>query len=495
MRAMQFRTEVNLRRLLHSWDGRESAKLHFTEIKGALHWDNRKTSDVLSKAIEEGYLEKLQEKGATVYRNRIADYEGYFDSFEFLAKVDETCRKNGNMQSVELGPYSVTPFHVLAYGIPKLEDLTPLEKELLYSILVRHTGAFYDYVNFCEAVQKRQDLERSLALPESAKSNLFAHEENEKNVLISITAAHAVYGDVLWEHIFQKLTNDIRFALEKGSLDFTGPIELLHSSRPLVNLALKLAKRIYKGELSNYDDPDPESSKKLETLKVLENLSSEGPSDVAVVLTPSPRTMGKYAIKAGRIVNDAYSTWSETSGITDTMLKEKGSDFWHDLLDFGEGRTRTRREMLRDTIVDDLSSMRSGETPPLDQLDKRIMLDDKNLRIVFTKQEIQGIIELVDSLIARAKKFYTMLDNRIPVNQIRRDKEWFTKEEIRSYRLADRVDTALDWRAHFKTSGPITVRFPTHPKKMDKLAAAYQRRVKQELKNHEDVGRSAKIKS
>lgn len=491
---MWFRTEIELKKLVQLWDDRESAKLHFTDIRQGMHWNNRKTSDMLSKAVNEGYLEKVKQGNDWVYRNRIPDYSGYFDASEFLAKVDETCRKSGKLENFEQPLTTFTPLHILAYGTPKREELTPLEKELLFSVMQRHAHAFSDYINFCEAVRKRQEIERNKSLPDSVKSTLLAHDDHTIKTPLSIAAAHAIYGDVLWEHVFSKIVGDIRFALEKGSLDMTGPIELLHCSNSFTKLAFRLAKDIHSGKLSQYSDPDSRTTEELESLEMLDNLLEEGPKDVAIVVTPSPQTMGEYATKVGKIVIDTYDVWGVPDEITDKTIKIKGADFWSDLFERGDRKTVTRRERLRESLIDHLSSMRRAEAEPIGALDKKLMLRDKRLNAVFSRAEIQNIIESVENLIRRAHKFWILAEQGTPPSRLRKDPEWFTKEESRSYRIAQRLVAHL-YLNRIKAGGPVEVGFRTHSKKMGSLVAAYQSKVRDELRKRRFVDKDKRRKS
>src|SRR2546426_964886 len=208
---MQFRTEVNLEKLRQFMSSAGSVEFHFNDIKKSMGWDNRRTTDVLRKAEEAGYVEKVPKGRTVVYRYRIKDYSGEFDAFEFLTQVDESCRENGNFLGYDLPLSTFVHIYVQAYGIPPMDKLTEFEQELLFSILARHAKAFYDFADFSDAVRKRQEIERRFGLPDSVKSAFLAEENIESRKPFSVQAAWALYGDVMWEHVFDKIQGDIRF--------------------------------------------------------------------------------------------------------------------------------------------------------------------------------------------------------------------------------------------------------------------------------------------
>lgn len=234
---MQIRTEINLRKLLRAWDGKESETLRPVEIQRTLGWKKTRTIDSLKKAVSEGFVEKT----SGGYRSKLSDYNGYFDATDFLKRVDSFCLERGQVQSLDYYLYTFSPSHVLAYGAPSAKDLTPIEDEMLEAIFGRMVEAFFDYSYLCKLIKKRMDFEKeNQLLPESVKANLFVKDENGKKSAqassFDLVAARRIYGDALWEHIFCKMLSDIRFALVQGSLDFTGPEELMAVKNRIVNL-------------------------------------------------------------------------------------------------------------------------------------------------------------------------------------------------------------------------------------------------------------------
>jgi len=332
-------------KLLGAFDERMSEPMHFAKIKRVTGWNNRKTTDMLKKAVKEGYMEKSKVGHATLYRSKIADYKGYFDALQFLSRVDWINRKNGTVLSTDVPLSLFSHLHVLAYGTPPAKELTPLEQEMLFYILSRMSFAFNDYVSLSVAIQKRKKWEETDCLPLSVKSEMFSREECEKFPPLNVRAAGKIYGDVLWEHIFAKISRDIRFALEKGSMDFTGSIELLNCKPHFAKLALKLAKKIYAGELSNYEDKDPETTEKLAAMNRHEDPFSEGPKDLAVLVTPSPESLDEFANQVGKIVKDTFDVWS-TEDFMESSIKTKGETLWEDVFDFGDGKHYVRRDVL-----------------------------------------------------------------------------------------------------------------------------------------------------
>lgn len=480
---MQLRTKIELMKLLNVWDGRETEPLHFAEIKKVTGWNNRKTNDMLAKAVKEGYIDKYKVNRATLYRNKIADYRGYFDTLQFLMRVDAINRKRGTVFSVEHPLYSFVHFHILAYGIPPSERLTPLEREMLFNIFSRLAGAFNNYTDFCDKVQRRKKIELTETLPDSIKGTLFSKDDEGSNEPISIRAANQLYGDVLWEHVFSKIIWDIRFALEKASLDSTGPIELLNCEKKFSALALKLAKRIYNGELSAYDDPDPDSIDRISLLREVENPFEERDRNTAIVLTPSPETIEEFANQVGKIVRDEYLTWNNDEFIEEYVTKNE-NNIWYDLIDFGKGPT-LRRDLFKKSLSDALASMRGGSEEPFSKGDRKFILSDKNLTEVFSKKEILVIISKVEDIIRRAKKFYRMIDREKSIQEITSDPEWFTDEELHDFHLAQNVHIAADWKESYGTLDPIPFEMPVDSEEMREMAKKYQQRVERELKKRE----------
>ena len=475
---MQFRTEIDIDRLQHAWDGRESAGLRFTQIKKAMGWNSGKAARILKRAVEEGYVEKIQRDGAAVYRSRLTDYRGYFDAFEFLREVDELCRKNNKFQSVEQHLYSYLPFHILAYGVPPIEKLTPLEDELLFTLFARMSAAFFDYVRFCNAVDERQEMEKTEVLPEAVKSNLFVPDEG--HVPLSIRAAQVLYGDVLWEHIFHKIVNDIRFALTKGSLDMTGPIQLQNSHNRFVDLAMRIAKDVCEGKLSEHSEPDPVTVERIQRLYKPERYFQPHLSNVGIVLTQSPRTMEKYNQQIGSMIKDAFRTWSSRS-VPGLRLCSKADNLWEDLFLIRDAKI-SRRELLRISLIDKLSTMRASRERPIDKNEEKLMLKDPVLHQAFSKEEIRNIIESVGSLLRRARKFNLLSRKGTSLDQMKKDPDWFSEHELRYYELADGIETQIRWQEALGTSGPVTVKLPIYPERMKELVNAYRKKVRAELR-------------
>jgi len=467
-------------KLLGALDERMSKPLHFAEVKKITGWNNRKTTDLLTKAVKEGYVEKHKVGHATLYRSKIADYKGYFDALQFLTRVDWINRRNGTVLSTDVPLALFSRCHVLAYGIPPTKKLTPLEEEMLFTILSRMSFAFSDYTSLSDAIQKRQRWEEAGCLPLSVKSAMFSHEEREESLPLDVRAASKIYGDVIWEHIFTKISRDIRFALEKGSMDFTGPIELLNCNPYFAKLALKLAKKIYAGELSDYDETDPETTKKLAAMNRHEDSFSEGAKDLAVLVTPSPESLDEFANQVGKIVKDAFDVWS-TEDFMESSIKTKGETLWEDVFDFGDGQHHVRRDMLREGICDTLASMRSGYGEPISASDRKFMLRDRNLTDVFSSDVIRAMISKIEDVIRRANKFYCMIEKGQALDEIRKDPEWFTDEELHEFHLAQKVYTAAEWERSFGTLGPVSFEFRRDSKETDEIAKGYQARVRTEL--------------
>lgn len=480
---MQGRTEIAIRQLLQLWDGNESKVFQFTKIRDTLGWNSRKTSDILKRATKIGFVEKI-DKG---YKSKLPDYNGYFNARDFVKKVDDFCLKEGLVQSFDYYLYTFSPLHILAYGVPKFENLTPIENEMLEAVFGRMVAAFSDYTRLCDSIKRRIHYEQeNLPLPDLVKANLFVKDTNEEKrsqmPLLDITAAHKIYGDALWEHIFYKIVFDLHFALVKGSLDLTGPEELIAIRMEITNLAFDLASRIYQGEFSSRYSGDIQILKHLGmAFNRFPNLKSDFKSlCYGVVLTPSPRTIDEYSESVGKIVEDSFEFWSDPENMI-MKAKQKGKNVWDDRFEI-ENQLVKRKTLFREALVDKLSTMRTHKEDVISKVEKKFMLQDRRLSQVFNYDEIETIVNLVRELTRRARKFHQMLNEKTPIEEMQKDPEWFTEKELRSFKVADRVLMRAEWERDFGTSGPIQIKIPMDDEEMRKIAEAYMRKARKEIK-------------
>lgn len=480
MIKLQLRTEIAIRKLVHVWDGKESTALRFTDIKDSLGWNNRKTSDILKKAIREGFVEKVDGK----YRSKLPDYNGYFDALDFIKKVDGYCRKQGLIQSFDYYLYIFSPFHVLAYGTPSFKDLTPIESEMLEVVVGRMVAAFSDFINLCDAIKKRIDYEKhNKPLPDFVKSNLFVEDKGESTQPkpLDITAAHIIYGDALWEHVFYNIVSHVRLALEKGSLDFAGPEELMQVRNKIVNLALNLAKRIYRGEFSSEYAGD---KKFLDHLSIAFNRLPGFRSDFkslaySVILTPSPRTIAEYSEPVGKIIEDCFRLWRNFESSI-VKVRQKGESIWEDILDVN-GKLLSRKTLFKQDLINKISIRRARKKDVISVVDEKFMLRDHRLLRVFNIDEIRLIIDSVRNLIKRAKKFHKMLDRGIPIEKIKKDPEWFTDEELHGFKIASDVLMRAEWERNFGTNTVIKFEIPADDSKAEKFTIPYMRKLRKRI--------------
>ena len=430
--------------LLDLWEGRQAAVLSFNEIKKDLGWGSSKADHQLKLAVSAGYLEKTGSGKQEGYRNRMAGYSGYFNGFEYLAEIDQHCRKSGKVQSVDHPLRMLTPLHVVEYGVPKEEDLTALESELLFTIRARLAHAFEDYSNLCEHIEYRQKAEGFKKLPDSVRGPLFARddEKDSSRPLVSIEAAQAVYGDVLWEHIFQWIMNDIRERLVRGTLDGTGPVELIHCYAPFMNTAATMAKMIRGGKASHYNDPDPDATERLRKLQEerdigrMTHLGPREPPDVAVVVTHSPRTMGGYSYQIGTIVRDEYDYWSEDKPQFAKVV-EKAKSKWDDKVKDVSG-VKTRREAFAQSIAGNICLMRTEREQPISETDHKFMLKDRRLMEILTEDQVMEVVTKVRNIVGRAKTFRVEIAKGVKPAKLVKDPDWFTQEEMYEYAFLDR---------------------------------------------------------
>ena len=443
-------------KLLSLWKERRAVKLRHTDIVRVSHqnwkWSKRKTTYYLDKAVREGFLERIRgEHGEVFYGSRFADYKGYFDASEFIRRVDNHTIKQGLMESLDYHVSSFTAAHLVAYGTPRFDSLTPLEYEMMGAILFRFSKAFLDYVRLCDRIKLRQKFEEGdQKLPDDVKDQLFAKRENRTEKVgtaLDVEAAHKIYGDCLWDHVFQKIMGDLHFLLVQGTMDRTGVMELLRARREIVNAGLRLSKRIFRGEFT----PAPHYNEFSEKLPSYFHFPLTPKSDFesnayGMIIAPSPRVLYEFSEQIGRIVEDQVNVWSDTKNDIFKVVK-KGDTVWEDQLELPRlGKAETRKQVLRDSLIDWISLMRRRKENPIDEQEEKFMLNDEKLREIFSEQEIRSIAKDTRDLLARGRKFWKMIEGGVPASRIRRQRDWFSNEEIVKFRVAEDVESWLPRR-------------------------------------------------
>jgi hypothetical protein len=395
-------------------------------------WDSRKVSHTLRRAIDEGYIEHMQ-KG--LYRNRVTDYDGYFDAFEYLSRVDKNCRIEGKLLSLEQYIGMFSPVHIIDYGISPPQNLTPFESELLNVINYKLAKTFSEYSSLCDAILRRQEIEKGKPLPDSMKVPLFDQDPKEKKIdKLDFTSIEMLYGDLQWEHIYQLIIDDIKLTLVSATLDTVGSIELANCHSQFVALANKIAKQIRTSNNMIYQNPDPETALRLDELeksRIQGFLSNEDPPEVAVLVTHSPRTFGNYTYQVGQIIKDQFEYWSQPKPLFHQILVNS-KDMWDDKIS-DDGKLKTRRSMLRESLIDWMTLLRSGQKEAVPEADKKFMLIDSKLHNVFTEEQIKIIIDNVENLIRRVRKFSQAINEGMSLDECKKDKEWFTEDEINDF--------------------------------------------------------------
>jgi hypothetical protein len=91
------------------------------------------------------------------------------------------------------------------------------------------------------------------------------------------------------------------------------------------------------------------------------------------------------------------------------------------------------------------------------------------------------MISKVEGVIRRARKFYSMVENGQALDDIKKNPEWFTEEELHEFHLAQDVCIAAEWKRTFGTSGPVSFEIPRDSKELDEMAKGYQAKVQKEL--------------
>jgi hypothetical protein len=142
----------------------------------------------------------------------------------------------------------------------------------------------------------------------------------------------------------------------------------------------------------------------------------------------------------GKIISDQIQGWGENDIL---KVVEKGQDRWHDLLKTSHGNY-TRRELLKYSIIDMILLMRRSYDPILYERDKKFMRDDENLREIFSREEINEIIEKIQELSDRIKFFVDQLKKGVSFSEVKNHGKWFTEEEKFLYREVERLIS--QWR-------------------------------------------------
>ena len=315
---------------------------------------------------------------------------------------------------------------ILLYGCPKFEDLTPIEQDMLGLICENLRKSFVAFSQLTEAVALRMELEKEKSLPNTVKNSIFGEEAGK----VDINAMWFLYGDALWYYIFHHFISLMEFALVQGTLDLTGPKELLAVMPKLLGILDAECENIFKGKYA--DRHFSETARRIESaredrfLEKMFDSSVEG-NATGIMITTSPRVLDRYSDQVGRIIHDQIQVWSENDI---PKVVEKGRDRWHDVLKTPYGDYR-RRDLLKYSIIDMILLMRHSYDPILSKRDRKFMQEDKNLREVFSREEINEIIEKIQELSDRIKFFRDQLRNGVSFSEIENHEEWFT-EEVRS---------------------------------------------------------------
>jgi hypothetical protein len=95
--------------------------------------------------------------------------------------------------------------------------------------------------------------------------------------------------------------------------------------------------------------------------------------------------------------------------------------------------------------------MRYPKNKTITDVEKNFMLQDRRLIEAFTESQIQKIIECSDDLMRRVDKFSLEIAEDKDIMDLKKDKEWFTEEEISKYSfiekhlpLKDRLNSLKD---------------------------------------------------
>jgi hypothetical protein len=427
-----------MHRILELWRDNPSRRLKFSEIQSIFGWNNRKLTHRLKKLVEEGYLKKELKDGQEYYICTKPEYMGYFDVWELMREIDIINKNKGYVNKIDLGFISGLAT-ILLYGCPKLEDLTPIEQDMLEIICKNLRKNFLYFSQLAEAVAIRMELEKENPLPDTVRNSIFDEGAGE----VDINAMWCLYGDALWHYIFQYFISLIEFELVQGTLDMTGPSELLAVMPKLLEVLDTERENIFKGKYA--DGHYSETARRIESamddrfLEKMFDSTVEG-NATGIMITVSPRVLDRYSDQVGKIISDQIQGWGENDIL---KVVEKGQDRWHDLLKTSHGNY-TRRELLKYSIIDMILLMRRSYDPILYERDKKFMRDDENLREIFSREEINEIIEKIQELSDRIKFFVDQLKKGVSFSEVKNHGKWFTEEEKFLYREVERLIS--QWR-------------------------------------------------
>ena len=228
----------------------------------------------------------------------------------------------------------------------------------------------------------------------------------------------------------------------QGTLDLTGPNELLAVMPRLLGILDAECENIVKGKYAHRHFSETarriESAREDRFLEKVFDSSVEG-NATGIMITTSPRVLDRYSDQVGRIIRDQIQVWGESDIL---KVVEKGRDRWHDVLKTPHG-DYMRRDLLKHSIIDMILLMRHSYDPILSKSDRKFMQEDENLKEVFSKEEINEIIEKIQELSDRIKFFRAQLRNGVSFSEIENHEKWFTEEEKSLYRYG--VGRLVSW--------------------------------------------------
>jgi hypothetical protein len=413
--------QMNKNKILSLFPEGKKTELRFTDIKNLTGFNQRKTNDLLKSLVEDGFIGKKKIDKRPVYYNKFSTYRGNFDVWDLMSKIDRISNKNGKIIKEDIGFMSGL-CSVLAYGCPPYEKLTHLERDMIFQILNNLRVNFINFKGIVDGIEFRRRLEKKRKLPDDCKNVMFGEDSGD----IDYASVDKIYGDALWNYIFNHYNGIFHFQLTKGYMDIHGLIDLF-------NILNKVSETIdvevkNKGPFVSHDFPPTTLSRKIPDRFDFFGGDTVKDNAFGFMVTPSPRVLTEYCDQVGWIIRTQVDVWKDIENFGKN-IKTKKCDWNSTIPNFPDDYKRTRKELLARSIIEDLIPRNR-----LSKDERKLMLSDPLLGEIFSKDKIIGIEKKIDELREKLVYFCNKKWSGKNIKAFQQDPKWFTEYEIREYR-------------------------------------------------------------
>lgn len=432
--------ENNKRRILSLFPKGKRKGLRFTDIKTLIGLNQRKTHELLRSLIDDGFLDKKKGNGAReLYFNKFSEYRGEFDIWDLMSRIDEISQKKGKVLKDDMGFMSGL-CSVLAYGIPPYEKLTRTEREMVFMILNRIREYFLNLRAVVDGIEHRKAVEKRMKLPKTCKNIIFG----EKSGDVDFSALDKLYGDALWNYIFEYYVGIFNMQLSKGYMDTHGLKDLfniLESARKAIDAEVEK-----KGPWAHNEFPETEVSSQIPERSLIASFFEDDIKSNAfgIMVTPSPRTLREYSDSLGKIIEQQIDLWGN---FENTLKRKKNKNpNWNQIVP-DIPLKRKRRNYLKIGIVEQV--LLRGR--PLNEYEEKVIRLDPLLTEVLDKGEINWIVEKTKDMFSRLSYFDKKYEEGEGIDKMKKDKQWFSDEEEKDYKPVERFISGIEFREVTKT--------------------------------------------